>query len=54
MTTIKREKFLAIQAKGGDTENGKVVVDDVVEIFVGSSISLTMRLTKYLQAAVGP
>lgn len=35
MATIKREKFMAIQAKGGDVENGKdvvdVVIDDVVE-----------------------
>ena len=31
MTTIKREKFMTIQAKGGDTGNGKDVVDDVVE-----------------------
>ena len=35
MATIKREKFIAIQAKGGDVENGKdvvdVVIDDVVE-----------------------
>ena len=35
MTTIKREKFMTIQAKGGDVENDKdvvdVVIDDVVE-----------------------
>ncbi len=31
MATIKREKFMAIQAKSGDVENGKDVVDSVVE-----------------------
>ena len=35
MATKKREKFMAIQAKGGDAGNGKdvvdIVIDDVVE-----------------------
>lgn len=31
MATIKREMFMAIQTKGGDVENGKDVVDGVVE-----------------------
>ena len=31
MATIKREKFLAIQAKGSDIESGKDVVDAVVD-----------------------
>ena len=31
MATIKREKFIAIQAKGGDVENDKDVVDAVID-----------------------
>lgn len=31
MATIKREKFMAIQAKGGVVNNGKDVVDIVIE-----------------------
>ena len=31
MATIKREKFMAIQAKGGVVDNGKDVVDAVIE-----------------------
>ena len=31
MATIKREKFMAIQAKGGVVDNGKDVVDAVID-----------------------
>ena len=43
MATIKREKFMAIQAKGGDAENGKDVVDGVVE--TASSIASKIKLS---------
>ena len=44
MTTIKREKFIAIQAKGGDVENGKDVVDVVIDDVVETANSIANKI----------
>lgn len=50
MATIKREKFMAIQAKGDDVENGKdvvdVVIDSVVEKLSGRQLVIYKTIRK--------
>ena len=44
MATIKREKFMAIQAKGGDVEHDKDVVDVVIDDVVETANSIANKI----------
>ena len=52
MATIKREKFIAIQAKGGDVENGKDVVDVVIDNVVEKLSERQMVIYKMIRKSV--
>lgn len=52
MATIKREKFMAIQAKGGDIENGKDVVDAVIDNVVEKLSERQLIIYKLIKKSV--
>ncbi len=52
MATIKREKFMAIQAKGGDVENGKDVVDVVIDSVVEKLSERQLVIYKTIRKSV--
>ncbi len=52
MATIKREKFIAIQAKGGDVENGKDVVDNVIDSVVEKLSERQLVIYKTIRKSV--
>ena len=52
MATIKREKFIAIQAKGGDVENGKDVVDNVIDSVVEKLSERQLVIYKAIRKSV--
>ena len=52
MATIKREKFMAIQAKGGDVENGKDVVDVVIDDVVDKLSERQLVIYKMIRKSV--
>lgn len=52
MATIKREKFIAIQAKGGDVENGKDVVDIVIDNVIEKLSERQMVIYKTIRKSV--
>jgi len=53
MATIKREKFIAIQAKGGDVENGKDVVDNVIDSVVEKLSERQLVIYNYCDSLSG-
>ncbi len=52
MATIKREKFMAIQAKGDDIENGKDVVDAVIDNVVEKLSERQLIIYKLIKKSV--
>lgn len=52
MATIKRERFIAIQAKGGDVENGKDVVDNVIDSVVEKLSERQLVIYKTIRKSV--
>jgi ATP-dependent DNA helicase RecG len=52
MATIKREKFVAIQAKGGNIENGKYVVDVVIDNVVDKLSERQVIIYKMIRKSV--
>lgn len=52
MATIKREKFMAIQAKGDDVENGKDVVDVVIDSVVEKLSERQLVIYKTIRKSV--
>ena len=52
MATIKREKFIAIQAKGGDVENGKDVVDVVIDNVIEKLSERQMVIYKTIRKSI--
>lgn len=52
MATIKREKFMAIQAKGGTVENGKDVVDVVIDSVVEKLSERQLVIYKTIRKSV--
>ena len=52
MATIKREKFMAIQAKSGDVENGKDVVDVVIDNVVEKLSERQVVIYKMIRKSV--
>lgn len=52
MATIKREKFMAIQAKGSDVENGKDVVDVVIDNVVEKLSERQVVIYKIIRKSV--
>ena len=52
MATIKREKFMAIQAKGGVVDNGKDVVDVVIDNVVEKLSERQLVIYKMIRKSV--
>ncbi len=52
MATIKREKFMAIQAKGGVIDNGKDVVDAVIDYVVEELSERQLVIYKMIRKSV--
>ena len=52
MATIKREKFMAIQAKGGDMEIGKDVVDAVTDNVIEKLSERQLVIYKLMKKSV--
>ena len=52
MATIKREKFMSIQAKGSDVENGKDVVDVVIDDVVDKLSERQLVIYKMIRKSV--
>ncbi len=52
MATIKREKFMAIQAKGGVIDNGKDVVDAVIDNVVEKLSERQLVIYKMIRKSV--
>lgn len=52
MATIKREKFMAIQAKGSDVENSKDVVDNVIDSVVEKLSERQLVIYKTIRKSV--
>ena len=52
MATIKREKFMAIQAKGGVVDNGKDVIDAVIDNVMGKLSERQLVIYKIIRKSV--
>ena len=52
MATIKREKFMAIQAKGGVVDNGKYVVDPVIDGVIEKLSNRQLVIYKIIRKSV--
>ncbi len=52
MATIKREKFMAIQAKGGIVDNGKDVVDAVIDNVIEKLSERQLVIYKMIRKSV--